>query len=205
MGGIMRISLATFRSGRFLKFAALPAALLAGGVAIGNASYSAYSSQTTSPTNNWATGTVHLDNDSPATALFTATNLKPTSTGTRCVTVSSTGSLPSTVKLYGTDTSTSNALAASINLVVTQGSGATNAACAGFTPTVGATSYTGTLAAFGTANTNFANGFGDWAPAGTTTSETRTYQFTYTVAAGAANSTQGGTAAIGFTWEAQNS
>ena len=38
-----------------------------------------------------------------------------------------------------------------------------------------------------------------------TAPETRTYQLTYTVKADTTNDTQGGTAAIGFTWEAQNS
>ena len=64
--------------------------------------------------------------------------------------------------------------------------------------------FSGTLAAFGTQATGFGNGVGTWAPTGTA-SETRTYQVTYTVKADAPNTTQGGTAALGLTWEAQNS
>jgi hypothetical protein len=67
--------------------------------------------------------------------------------------------------------------------------------------------YSGTLLAFGTTYTSYANGAGigagAWIPTGTA-SESRTYQFTYTVSAAAPDSTQGGTAAIGFTWETQN-
>jgi len=63
---------------------------------------------------------------------------------------------------------------------------------------------TGTLAGFGSTSTAFSSGLGDWAPTGTAT-ENRSYQITYTVSPNAVNDTQNGTAAIGFTWEAQNS
>ena len=58
------------------------------------------------------------------------------------------------------------------------------------------------------AATNFSNGLGSWTTAGTGTvanPETRTYQLTYSVRTETTNDTQGGTAALGFTWEAQNS
>jgi hypothetical protein len=61
----------------------------------------------------------------------------------------------------------------------------------------------GTVASFATSSTNYANGLGTWAPTGTAP-ETRTFQFTYTVDAATPNTSQGGTAAIGFTWESQN-
>ena len=75
----------------------------------------------------------------------------------------------------------------------------------GFTPaSTSGTLYNGTLAAFGTGSTNFATGLGTWAPTGSA-SESRVYRFTYTVSSTAPNTVQGGTAALGFTWEAQNS
>ncbi len=83
-----------------LKWAAVPAALL-------------------------ASGTVHLSDDDSSSALFSAANLKPGATGTKCIAVTSTGS----------------------------------------------------------------------------GSETKVYKFTYTLSASAPDSTQGGTAAIGLTWE----
>ena len=63
-------------------------------------------------------------------------------------------------------------------------------------------------AGFGSAATNFSTGVGTWNTAGVATgaaAETRTYQLTYTVKSDTTNDTQGGTAALGFTWEAQNS
>ncbi len=107
------------------------------------------------------------------------------------------------MKLYGTGYSTTNGLGSSITLSVTQGTGGSFGSCTGFTPLgTGATLYSGTLAAFSASN--FATGLGTWTPTGTA-GETRTFQMTYTVDTNAPNSTQGGSAAIGFTWEAQNS
>ncbi|GAB2595018.1 hypothetical protein [Microlunatus antarcticus] len=192
-----------------VSLVAVPVALAASGLVVAQSSYSAYSATTVNPTSNWATGTVALADDDNNTAAFTATNLKPGSTGTRCIVVSSTGSLPSSVKLYGTGAATTKALASDINLTITQGTGGSFGSCTGYTPlTSGSSVYSGTLAGFGTTATAFNNGVGTWNTAGVATgaaAETRTYQLTYSVKTETTNDTQGGTAAIGFTWEAQNS
>jgi hypothetical protein len=195
----------TPRMTRLAAWIAIPAALVASGVVVSQASYSAFSSTTVNPTSNWTAGSVALTDDDNNTALFTAANLKPGSTGTNCIAVTSTGSLASTVKLYGTNATTTKDLASNITLSVVQGTGGGFGTCSGFTPLgQGASLYSGSLAAFGTTSTNFATGVGTWAPTGTA-SETRTYQVTYTVSPSAPNTTQGGTAALGLTWEAQNS
>jgi hypothetical protein len=184
---------------------AIPAALVASGVVVGTASYSAFSATTSNPTSNWTAGSVALTDDDNNVALFTATGLKPGSTGTNCIAVTSTGSLPSTVKLYGTGLTTTKALAASINLTITQGTGGGFGSCTGFTPlATGSGVYSGTVNDLGTNNTTFGTGLGTWAPTGTA-SETRVYQFTYTVPTAAPSTLMGGTASLGFTWEADNS
>ncbi len=192
-----------------VSLVAVPVALAASGLVVAQSSYSAYSATTVNPTSNWATGTVALSDDDANAAAFTASNLKPGSTGARCIVVSSTGSLPSAVKLYGTGATSTNALASNINLSVTQGTGGSFGSCTGYTPlTSGSNVYTGTLADFGATATNFSTGQGTWNTAGVATgaaAETRSYQITYTVKPDAPNTTQAGTAAIGFTWEAQNS
>ncbi|MFD1713686.1 TasA family protein [Amnibacterium flavum] len=201
----MSVTINALRVSQVIKWGAIPAALVLSGLTIAGASYSAFSATTTNPTSNWAAGTVSLSDDDSTTALFTASNLKPGSTGTKCIVVSSSGSLPSAVKLYGTAAATTNALSSSINLSVVQGTGGSFGSCTGFTAlSSGSSLYNGTLAAFGTSHTGYSNGLGNWAPTGTAT-ETRTYQITYTVDAAAPNTTQGGTAALGFTWETQNS
>jgi hypothetical protein len=192
-------------SRRFAKIASLvavPAAVAVSGLVVSQASYSAYSATTVNPTNNWATGTVALTDDDTNTAAFTASNLKPGSTGTKCIAVTSSGSLASSVKLYGTSPATTKNLAANIDITISQGVGGTFGECTGFLPA--ATLYSGTLDQLGKTATGYANGLGTWTPSGKG-SETRTYQITYTVNAQAPDTTQGGTAALGLTWEAQNS
>jgi hypothetical protein len=192
------------RAARLATWAAIPAAVVISGAIVGHASYSAYSATTSNPTNNWTSGTVSLTDDDTSTAMFTATGLKPAATGSKCIAVTSSGNLPSAVKLYGTNYSTTNGLASQITLKVEQGTGGTFGSCSGFVAqTTGGTVYNDTLANF-SAKTNYATGAGDWTPTGSG-SETRVFKFTYTLASNAPDTTQGGTAAIGFTWEAQNS
>jgi hypothetical protein len=192
------------RSARLAGAVAGLAGVAVSAAVVWHASYAAFSASTDNPTSNWAAGTVALSDDDSNTALFTASNLRPGATGTRCIAVTSTGSLPATVKLYGTGATTTKALAGYLNLTVTQGSGA-GADCANFTPLgSGATVYSGTVAGFGATATSFATGQGSWAPTGAA-AETRVFQFSYTLAANTPDTAQGGTAALGFTWEAQNS
>ncbi|MDI3213858.1 TasA family protein [Arthrobacter sp. AL12] len=195
------------RTAKWVKWSVVPAALLVSGLAVSQASYSAFSSQTVDAGNNWAAGTVKLVNNA-GSAVFKAENLKPGQTGAKCVTVTSTGSLASAVKLYAKDfnTAVTNDLSPFINLVITEGTGGT-ADCQGFQPSVTpADTSELTLASFGTKST-FANGVGTWAPAGATTAApvARTYKIAYTLSSTAPDSAQGGTANVVFTWEAQNS
>ncbi len=182
--------------------AAIPAAVLASGAIVWQSSYSAFSASASNPTNNWSSGSVTLADDDSNTAMFNATNMKPGATGVKCIAVTSSGSLASTVKLYSTSYSTTNALAANINLKVEEGTGATTASCAGFTSA--STLFDAALSSFGTTKTSFANGVSSWAPTGAG-SETKAYRITYTLSAATPDSAQGGTAALGFTWESQNS
>lgn len=185
--------------------AAAVAGLIVSAAVIWQASYSSFSSTTSNPTNNWSAGTVVLSDDDSDTALFNAANLKPGATGSKCIAVASNGSLASTVKLYGTGAATTNGLSTYLNLTVTQGTGGGFGTCTGFTPLgTGASVYSGTVAGFATAATDFATGLGSWAPSGTGT-ESRTFRFVYTLDAATPNTVQAGTATIGFTWEAQNS
>jgi len=192
------------RAARLAAWIAVPAALVASGVVVSTASYSAFSATTANPTSNWTAGTVALSDDDANTALFTATKLKPGSTDSRCITVTSTGSLPSTVKLYATNPQTTSVLATNTSIKIEQGTGGGFASCSGFTPaTTGGTIFDDSLPNLGTQATGFANGLGTWTTAGTA-NETRVYRVTYTVAPATPNAAQGTTASIGLTWEAQN-
>lgn len=179
------------------------AALLTTGL-VAPASYAAFSSRVSNSGNSLALGSVNLTDDDAGAALLSLTNLKPGSSGSRCIAVTSTGTLASAVKLYATDTATTRGLATYITLNVTQGSGGTFGSCGGFAPLgSGSAVYSGTLAGFTGAATGYSSGVGSWTPSGNGT-ETRSYQFAYTVSSSVPDTAQGGTAAFGLTWEAQN-
>jgi hypothetical protein len=187
---------------RVVAWSSVPVALVGSAALVWHASYSAFSATTQNPTSNWAAGSVALTDDDSNTAMFAASNLKPGSTGTKCIAVTSTGSLASAVRLYGTSYSQTKALGSYINLTVDEGAGGGfSAGCAGFTSS--SQIFTGTLDGFGTSKLAYASGAGSWTPTGSA-SETKVYKFVYTVSASTPDTSQGGTAAIGFTWEAQN-
>jgi hypothetical protein len=190
------------RNKRLVAAASVPVAVVASGALVWQSSYSAFSATTSNPTNNWSSGTVKLaDNDSD-TALFNVSGMKPGATGTKCINVVSSGSLASTVKLYGTGYSTTNGLADVMNLKVEEGTGATDTICTGFT--TASTLFDGVLSTFAAQKTSFATGVSSWAPTGTA-SETKSYRITYTLSAAAPNTAQNGTTALGLPREAQNS
>ena len=194
------------RLGAVAKWSAVPVGLVLSAALVWQASYSAFSATTSNPTNNWTTGTVVLADDDSNTAMFNVPAMAPSSTGEKCIVVTSSGSLASTVKLYGTGKTATNSLDTYLNLVVEQGTTGTFAGgCTGFTVDAGAANtFTGTLATFATAYTNFSNGFGTFAPTGSG-SQTKVYRITYTLSASTPSSAQGSTASMGLTWESQNS
>src|SRR5262245_48900012 len=119
---------------RVVAAASIPIAVLASGAMVWHASYSAFSATTSNPTNNWAAGTVALTDDDSNTAMFTlasAGNLKPGSTGSKCIVVTSNGSLPSAVKLYGTAPATTKNLSDYLTLTVDEGTAASGGTFAG--------------------------------------------------------------------------
>ncbi|SDU91060.1 hypothetical protein SAMN04488544_1834 [Microlunatus sagamiharensis] len=188
-----------------VSLVAAPAALALSGLVVAQSSYSAYSATTADPSSNWATGTVALTDDDANAAAFTATNLKPGSTGSRCIVVTSNGTLPSAVRMYGRNGTGTTMLGASMNLTVTQGTGGSFGSCDGFVPlSSGAEVFNGSFMDFGMNHTGFNSGVGSWNPTGAR-AESRTYKISYAISSGVGNDTQGGTAAGELVFEAQNS
>ena len=190
-------------SRRFTKIVSLavaPMALLVSGLIVGQASYSAYSATTVNPTSNWSTGTVALRDDDRNVAAFTASGLQPGDTGERCIVVTSTGSMDSIVKLYATGPTSTKGLSSYIDLSITQGTGGSFGSCDGYTPS--GEVFGGTLEAFGARHTDYTSGVGPWFTTGGK-EESLTYRISYTFSTEAPNTTQGGTASVGLTWEAQ--
>ena len=174
-------------------------ALVALVVALGTVLQSAYATFSESAVRigtTVGTGTIALSDDDAESTMFSVSRLKPGATGARCIRVTSTGSAPSSVRLYGTGRSVTRGLDAALQLTVRLGSGGTTSNCNGFTST--STVFSGTLAAFTAAD--FGTGLGSWTASGT---QARTYQVTYSLPPNAPTSAQGGSATVTFVWEAQ--
>jgi len=175
--------------------------LLLSGVLIMSRTQAAFTGTTANPASSWQAGTVVLGDDDSGAALFSATGLLPGDTASKCIKVSYTGNLTSTVKLYVT--SSSGSLAPYVDLVVEQGTGGGNTGtyaggCGGFS---GTTLYSGTVAGFATASSTFATGVGTFAPSSSGSFEV--YKFTYTLDAATPSAQQAQSATATFQWEAQ--
>jgi hypothetical protein len=184
--------------------------LVLGGLATvsGVATYSAFSSQTSNTGNSFAAGTVLIADNDLGSAMLSLSNAQPGATDMTCILVTYSGSLPSTVKLYG---SIAGALAPYLTLTITRGTDADPVFddCVNFQPDgtnyVGAGNgviYQGALSAF---PGSYAAGLVDplaGSPETWTTGEARVYRFVVTLADD--NGAQGQTATASFSWEARN-
>ncbi len=190
------------RRRRRLLIAAVLTALLLTAVLVNERTRAAFTASTANPADQWAAGTVVLGDDDAGSALFSATGLLPGDTGSKCIRVSYTGSIAATVKLYGG--SSTGTLGPYIDLVVQEATALGNngtyaGGCTGF---AGTQIYSGTLAGFTTAATDYATGVGAFAPAGA--GEYRVYRFDYTLNAAAPSGQQGASAGATFTWESRS-
>jgi hypothetical protein len=194
-GGTLVSSMGTLAA----RLAAVVAGLLVMSLLVVTGSRAAFNATTDNNANSFAAGTVVLADDDAGSVMFNLTGMKPGDTATKCVNVTYTGSLAADVKLYSAIGGTG--LATYLDTAVDVGTGAAGGAtmdCTGF----GSSSnlHNTTLAAFGAAHTNYANGAGGFA--GATNPTTRSYRFTVTLQDD--NAAQGLTATASFTWEAQN-
>ncbi|UQN28078.1 CalY family protein [Brachybacterium kimchii] len=180
------------RTVRFMKWGSIPAGLVLSSLLIWHASYAAFSDTTENPGNSWQAGQVEITDDDAGTAMFDAKELAPGDTGTNDIVTTYSGTLDAATRLYGEDEATTQDLAQYIDLKIVAGSGAD-----------ASTVYTGTLADFAADHSDFASGI-DLGRAEGGSDASTPYTFTYTLSADAPDSAQGGTARIGFTWEAQS-
>jgi hypothetical protein len=179
---------------RTVVVAGLIAGVLASGMLVWGSSNALFNGKTMQPTNSWAAGTVSVSDDDASAAMFTVSGILPGDSGSKCITVTYTGNVNADVRLYATLTGTG--LGTYIDTVIDQGTGGSFASCTSFATEV---STSGTMATFAAARTNFATGFGTWAP--TANGQTRTYRVAW-----AMQPDNGGiskTANLTLTWEAR--
>jgi hypothetical protein len=165
-------------------------------------SRAAFVAQNDNSTNQVSSAAIALTDNDSTTAMFNnVTNMVPGTTYERCIDVTYTGTVdPTAVMLYASGTPTGT-LAPYLDLTVQIGADTPAAFrdCTGFVSS--GTLYTGTLDAFATAKTTYANGVSTWDPVGSP--ETRTFRFVLTVQDNTAAA--GKTTTFGFSWETRTS
>jgi hypothetical protein len=171
------------------------------GTVAGFGVFAAFTATTTNPGNQIDSGTVAISDNDLGVALYNVTNAKPGEATSKCIRVSYTGSLASSVKLYVSSGITNGTL---YNLKVERGSGTTDFnACTGFTAS--STAYNAALGSFGT---NYDAGVdGKAAGAAWNKDDTVDYRFTITLnddTTPNAHTSVTSSGAHTFTWEARN-
>jgi hypothetical protein len=178
------------------------------GAAGGFGVYSAFTATTTNTGNSFAAGSVAISDNDSGTAMLSLANAKPGDADSSCMLVTYDGSLPSTVRMYG---SSSGGLTPYLTLTITRGTDSSPAfdSCTNFTADatnyIGAGAgivYQGSLSSF---PSTWAAGVVDpttGSPESWTTSESHSFKYTITVDDN--NSAQSQTANASFTWEARN-
>ena len=166
--------------------------------------FAAFTATTTNSGNTITAGTVEIGQHAGATTLYSATNQGPGATVVRCVRVTYTGSLGSSVKLYLSDAADNGA---AFNLTVERGSGLSSPDntmnCTGFSAS--STAYDDTLNNF---PSTYAGGVdGKAGGAAWAQNDAVDYRFTIEVADDStpnAHTSPVSSNAHDFTWEARN-
>jgi hypothetical protein len=171
----------------------------------GQATYAAFTRTTQNVNDSYAAGSVALSDNDAGTVMWDVSGQLPTSPSiVRCIRVTYTGSLSAGVRLY--TTTASSALDPYLNVTVEKGSmpvGTVFPNCTGFVPEA-TIAPTGTLQAFKTARTGWANGLAAFPGAQTAWNTGNSLVYRFTVQVQNTYAAQGLTGLVGFTWEAQN-
>jgi hypothetical protein len=187
------------RSARLGGAVAAVVGLLLSGVLTWTTSYAAFNATLENDGNSWTAGRVELGTDQ-AGAVFQARDLWPGATGSRCITVTSDGSVPGEVRLRGAALTGPPELTQNVWIDVDQGSGSTAPDCTGFVADAAPAVSSLTLADY---PTDYVDGVSPWVLTGDV-GEQRTYRITYRVDPNAGNDTQEETAGMTFVWDVRS-
>ncbi len=158
-----------------------------------------FTATTANPANSWQAGSVALADDDSGTAMFNASGLTPGATGSNCITVTYTGTLPTVVKVYASASADASSAAQYLDINIIEGTGGGFGSCGAFVAAT--TIYTGTLATFTTTKTGYSTGVGTWAPS---SPASKIYKITYTLNAATPASKQSAVTSCTLQWEAQS-
>jgi spore coat-associated protein N len=165
---------------------ALAVVLAAVGITVGSgANFTAHAAN---PSNTFTAGTLTIGN-SQASAILSATNLKPGETTSGTVDIQNTGSLPGAFTLSTSNPVDTSGLLAQLDLKIED--------CGVFSGSTAPTCGSGTIVHNGKAATLSSTALGTFAA-----SAKHRYKFDVTMPTSIANSFQGKTASVEFDWDA---
>lgn len=195
------------KSRKLIAALATPIAVVAAGAMVYQASYAAFTGQTRTSGNEWSTGSLNLVDDDHGQARFQVANMLPGSSGSACVRVTATASVPSTVYGYTVNPVTSaQGIENHIDMTIEGGQGGTFADCSSFVrdTTNGLLVDNVPLANLFAVTYDQAHSLGGWSLA--TGTATRTYKFSWNFnTAGLTqqqiDQLQGGRTGVDLQWE----
>jgi len=164
------------RTRRIVALSAGPLAIVVAGLLVWQGSNAAFTARTQNVGNNWATGSVTLSDDDSGAAMIVVTNAIPGQSGSRCLTVTSTSTVPGVVKAYMSRISTQG-LEDYIKITSDSGTGGGFGSCTGFVadsdpvPSI-------SLADAALVNYDYATGGSAWTITGTP-GESRTFKISW--------------------------
>jgi hypothetical protein len=170
--------------------------------------FSAFSSTSENTANTFAAGTVYVADNDAAAAMYSVSNQKPGDSVQKCITVTYTGSLAATVKLY--TSSTIGSLGQYVDLTVEKGTFTSGTpafpACTNF---AGSSVFSGTLANFASTKNSYVNGMSVFPGSQTQWNQNDSVVFRFTLTLQDNSNANGGATALStgshaLTWEAQN-
>lgn len=197
----------SIRMRRMAAVTAAPLAIVMAGLLVWQGSSAAFTARTQNVGNNWATGSVTLTDDDAGSAAFSLQNVTPGATGSRCLTVTSTSTVPGVVKPYVARLG-AQGLESYIYIQMEHGTGGGFASCVGFVPE-GTPLPAAPLSYLSTVNHDYATGGTPWTTTGVS-GESMTYRVTWTfnttgLTQAEVDALQGKSVSVDVVWELQNS
>ena len=170
-------------------------------------SSAAFTADTKSVGNNWATGSLTLTDDDNGSAMFTVANIVPGQSGSNCIKVTASPTVPSTVKVYAHNLQ-ADGLEDYVVIDVQKGTGGGFGTCDGFVEDSGDAQLPAmSLADAYAAMNSYATGILPWVvPAGTSS---RVYKINWVFDVSALSEAevdllQGQSVSFDGEWEMQN-
>jgi hypothetical protein len=197
------------RVGAIIGFSAVPVAILLAGGLVWQSSYAAFTATTRNAGNSWSSGSVKLTDDDNGVAAFTATNLVPGDSGTKCIVVTSTADVPGEVRLYAANLATNGGpLGDNILYSIDAGTGGSFNSCTGFVADGPASTPAPITTAAITAH-DYDTGLEPWETAGVTSGESRTYRISWEfdtteLTQQQIDALQGSSLSVDMVWELRN-